>query len=353
MKKVISIISMMALVMLLFTACSSSNVAVTVGDQEVPVGEAIFVLRELEAMYEQQYGVEIWDQGYEGTTFDEIAKEGAMESITRLYISNDIAKENGIELSEEERANIDALMEQYLAVNTEELLSEDGITIDDVKAVFELNAIGEKLMDTELVGFELDEAELATSLANDPTFQQIEEFGYDGVLEQVTAQHVLVSTVKEDGTDITEEELAVAMATAEEVLAKAEVGVAFDGLVADYTEDPGWTENGGIYTFYRGEMVDAFENAAFSMEIGSIQLVESEYGYHVITKLDHVYPDEAQVESVKEYQDYLVEQYTLAQKQATYDALYSEWKLDYEVTENEKVWAEVLTSHQMNSEVVE
>lgn len=352
MKKVMSII-MMTLAMVLLTACSSGNIAVTVGDENVPVGEAIFVLRELEAMYEQQYGEEIWDQGYEGTTFDEIAKEGAMESITRLYISNDIAKENGIKLTDEEAANIDVLMEQYLAINTEEMLSTDGVSLENVKTVFELNAIGEKLMDTELVGFELDEAELATSLANDPTFQQIEEFGIDGVLEQVTAQHVLISTVHEDGTAFTEEELALAMSTADEVFTKAQAGEAFDGLVADYTEDPGWTDNGGVYTFYRGEMVEAFENTSFAMEIGDIELVESDYGYHVITKLEHVYPDEAQVESVKEYQDYLVDQYTLAQKQATYDALYLEWKLDYEISTNEKVWADVMTSHQLATEGVE
>ena len=348
-----SIISMMALVMVLFTACSNGSVAVTVGDQEVPVGQATFVLRELEAMYEQQYGVEIWDQGYEGTTFDEIAKEGAMESITRLYISNDVAEANGIVLTEEEKATIDVLIDQYLSVNTEEMLNEDGISIDDVRAVFELNAIGEKLMDTELVGFELDEAELATSLANDTTYQQIEKFGYEGVLEQVTAQHVLISTVKEDGTELDEEALAVAKATAEEVLMKAQAGEDFDSLVETYTQDPGVAENGGIYTFYRGEMVAAFEDAAFAMEVGDIELVESEYGYHIITKLDQVFPDDAQVESVKDYQDYLIDQYTLAQKQETYDGLYTEWKLAYEVNENEKVWSEVMTSNQLQTNGVE
>jgi len=350
MKKLIAVLMIGLLSVGLLTACSNGGAVLTIGDQEVSVGEATFVLRELEAMYEQQYGPDIWSQGVEGSTFDQIAKEAAIESITRLYISKDIAENSKIELSDEESAAIDTTMEEYLAINPEESLKEDGITLEDVKNIFMLNAIGEKLMDEELVGFEVDQALLDESLANDMTYQQIEAFGVDGVLEQVTAQHVLISTVSDDGSDLDDEAKAAALVTAEEVLAKAKDGVAFDGLVADYSQEPGWTSNGGIYTFYRGEMVTEFEDAAFSMEIGDIQMVESQFGYHIILKIDHTYPDDEQIQNVEDYKGYLVDQYTMSQKQAEYDKLYDEWKKNYDITVDDKIWGDVKTGYELSQE---
>lgn len=349
MKKIMSILMIAVVSLGLLSACGSAGSTVlTIGDEEVSLGEATFVLRELETMYEQQYGAEIWAQGVEGVTFDQIAKDGAMESLTRLYISKNVAKENAIELSADEEAEITAMMDEYLVITSEDVLKEDGISLDNVKNVFMLNALGEKLMDTQLVGFEVDEALLDEALANDMTYQQIEQFGVDGILEQVTAQHVLISTVDEEGNDYTDEQKAEALAKAEEVLQKAKDGSAFDGLVADYTEDPGWTENGGVYTFYRGEMVAAFEEAAFSMEVGDIQMVESDFGYHIIVKQDHIFPDESQVQNVKDYQAYLVDQYTMTQKQEEYDKLYDEWKQNYDIKLDEKIWDKVETTYQKN-----
>lgn len=44
-------------------------------------------------------------------------------------------------------------------------------------------------------------------------------------------------------------------------------------------------DNGFEYTFTYGEMVEAFENAAFEMEVDEVRLVETEYGYHIVKKL--------------------------------------------------------------------
>lgn len=349
MKKILSTLMIAVVSLGLLSACASNDTTViTIGEEAVPVGEATFVLRELETMYEQQYGPEIWAQGIEGVTFDQIAKDGAMESLTRLYISKNVAEENAITLDADEEAEITAMMDAYLVTTSEDVLKEDGISVDDVKNIFMLNALGEKLMATQLVGFEVDEALLDEALANDMTYQQIEQFGVDGILEQVTAQHVLISIVGEDGTDLTDEEKAAALTTAEEVFQKAKDGVAFDGLVADYSDDPAWIENGGIYTFYRGEMAAAFEEAAFSMEIGDIEMVESQFGYHILLKQDHIYPDDSQVQNVKDYQAYLVEQYTMTQRQEEYDKLYDEWRQNYDINLDEQVWDKIETTYEMN-----
>ena len=40
------------------------------------------------------------------------------------------------------------------------------------------------------------------------------------------------------------------------------------------------------YVFSKGEMIDAFETAAYSLKIGEISKpVKSEYGYHIVKRL--------------------------------------------------------------------
>ncbi len=336
---------MMALVIM--TGCGKNSTVLTISGQEVPLGEAVFILRELETMYENQYGPQIWQSGYEGQTFDEIAKQGAIDSITRLYITNMIAADKGIVLTAEEEQEIDVLKEEYLAQVSEEALSDDGISITDLRNIFVYNAIGEKLMNEELVDFVVDEATLEAALAADQSYQQIQKYGYEGVLEQVTAQHILISIVNEDRSEKTDDEKAKALETAELVLSKVNNGEDFESLVAEYTEDPGSVENGGTYTFYKGEMAAEFEEAAFNMEIDQVSgLVETQFGYHIIKKLDHIAPEEEDVKNVMEYEGFLVEQYKLMQKQVEYDSLFEVWKESYEVELNEKAWEKVQTTNQ-------
>ncbi|PKM65727.1 MAG: hypothetical protein CVU95_14165 [Firmicutes bacterium HGW-Firmicutes-2] len=341
MKRIISLVVASILILSLITGCASGDSVMTVNGESVPVGEATFVLRELEAMYESQYGPTIWEQGYEGKTFDEIAKEAALDSLSRLHISALIAKERGIELTDEEMATIDTRIDEYLLTKSEEVLKEDGISLENVKMIFVNNALGEKLMDLELEGFIVNEEELTLSLQSDLSYQQILKYGYDGVLEQVQAQHILIANKNEDGTD-----KEGALELAQEVLAKVTAGDDFTELVETYSEDPGKIENNGIYTFYQGEMVPEFDAAAFSMENGEISdLVVSDFGYHIIKKMDHIYPSEEEIMSVKEYEGYIKDQYARNQKQGEFDQLFEVWKEEYTVDINQKVWDKVVTTN--------
>ena len=106
-------------------------------------------------------------------------------------------------------------------------------------------------------------------------------------------------------------------------------------------------------TFRKGEMVPEFEDVAYTMEVGDFELVESDYGYHIINKLAHIMPEDAEVQMVEQYTETMVEQYTVLQKQEAYNDIYSQWILDYEVVVNDKVWGEVMTSYQMADDGVE
>jgi parvulin-like peptidyl-prolyl isomerase len=78
---------------------------------------------------------------------------------------------------------------------------------------------------------------------------------------------------------------------AQEILDRAKGGEDFATLANEYSEDPGNTDpktkekKGGLYADTpKGRMVPAFEQAALALEPGQIapELVETDYGYHII-----------------------------------------------------------------------
>jgi parvulin-like peptidyl-prolyl isomerase len=74
----------------------------------------------------------------------------------------------------------------------------------------------------------------------------------------------------------------------EEILAKAKSGEDFAELAKQHSEDPGSKGKGGLYeNVQRGQMVKPFEEAAFSVPVGEISdIIETQYGYHILTVLD-------------------------------------------------------------------
>ena len=72
---------------------------------------------------------------------------------------------------------------------------------------------------------------------------------------------------------------------AEQVLARAKAGEDFAKLAAEFSDDPGSKDKGGLYeNVTKGQFVPQFELAANNLQPGQIadKLVESQYGYHII-----------------------------------------------------------------------
>jgi len=111
-----------------------------------------------------------------------------------------------------------------------------------------------------------------------------------------TVRHILFMTRGKS-----EEEKAAVREKAQEVLEMAKAGEDFAELAKEYSEDPGSKEKGGLYeSFPKGRMVKSFEEAAFNLPIGSISdLVETQYGYHIIKVIDRQ-KEEKPYEEVKD-----------------------------------------------------
>ena len=86
--------------------------------------------------------------------------------------------------------------------------------------------------------------------------------------EQVTAAHILVATKDE----------------AISIIDSLESGANFAELAKSKSTGPSGPNGGSLGTFGRGQMVPAFENAAFTLKIGKFtkKPVQTQFGWHVI-----------------------------------------------------------------------
>jgi len=156
------------------------------------------------------------------------------------------------------------------------LLSEMGLTESDVQKQISRGMAIQQLIDKE-VGDKIkigDEEVKSYYDANPQLFQQP---------EQVQASHILV---KVDAT-ATQAQKDEARKKIESVQKKAQKGEDFATLAKTYSEGPSGPQGGDLGYFRRGQMVKPFEEAAFNLKPNETSdIVETQFGYHLIKVVD-------------------------------------------------------------------
>jgi peptidyl-prolyl cis-trans isomerase D len=116
--------------------------------------------------------------------------------------------------------------------------------------------------------------------------------------EERRASHILIPVPK-SASDADRQK---AKAKIEELLASVKKAPdTFAEVARKNSQDPGSAPNGGDLDFFsRGAMVKPFEDAAFSMKKGDVSdVVESEFGYHIIKLTDVKSPKQRTFEEMK------------------------------------------------------
>jgi hypothetical protein len=114
-------------------------------------------------------------------------------------------------------------------------------------------------------------------------------FEVDRPGEEISARHILFAYP----AGVTQPQRDSIRAAAQGVLDLVRGGGNFAALAREHSADAGSGASGGdLGTFGRGMMVPAFEEAAFALEVGAVSdLVETEYGLHIIRVDDRRLPD--------------------------------------------------------------
>jgi peptidyl-prolyl cis-trans isomerase C len=129
---------------------------------------------------------------------------------------------------------------------------------------------------------------------------------------QIRASHILI---KPDTSDPNVEPAlakAAARTKAEELLKQIKDGADFAELAKANSSCPSSVRGGDLGFFSKGQMVPAFEEAAFALGVGQVSdIVETNFGYHIIKITDK---KDAGTKTFEEVKDNLVEMLT-AKKQ--------------------------------------
>jgi parvulin-like peptidyl-prolyl isomerase len=132
---------------------------------------------------------------------------------------------------------------------------------------------------------------LAKRIADDTHFTELDLRGYydshKNEFEEAQGSHILIrfkgSTVplKPNEKDLTDEE---ALAKAQDLRKKILAGADFAELAKTESDDAGSGAKGGdLGTFKHGQMVPAFDQAAFSIPVGEVsEPIKTQFGYHLI-----------------------------------------------------------------------
>ncbi len=115
--------------------------------------------------------------------------------------------------------------------------------------------------------------------------------------ESVAASHILLGFEPSDQ----ETEKETKKNQAEEIRKQLVEGADFGELAKEHSSCPSSAQGGSLGEFGRGQMVPPFENAAFELKPGEVsEVVETQFGYHVITVTKHDTGETPTFEDAKE-----------------------------------------------------
>jgi len=101
-----------------------------------------------------------------------------------------------------------------------------------------------------------------------------------GTKEEARARHILLSKSSEPDVD-------VLLSRADSIKRVIQRKDNFDEMVTQFSEDPGSKDKGGVYEWFdRQRMVPEFTEASFDNPIGSLNVVETTYGVHIVEPLE-------------------------------------------------------------------
>ena len=193
----------------------------------------------------------------------------------------------------------DAEIDARLAQMKQQFPTEDAFT----KALADRNMTVDRLRtDTknDMVISKMMEAEVSTTPgASDAEAKDFYEKNPDKFKqsEQVRASHILIK-VDETADAATKKK---AHDKAEAVLKRARTGEDFAKLAKENSADGSAAQGGDLNYFGRGQMVPAFDQAAFSLKTGQISdIVTTQFGYHIIKVTDHKDPQTVPLDQVAE-----------------------------------------------------
>lgn len=302
-----------AMAVVIVTGCSAGVVA-TVNGEKITSGDLSQRVSEAKANYEQQ-GIDF--SGDKGKTFMDSLQKDTLDQMISSKLMLQEAKKLGKLTPEQVQEKIKPLKEQFPSEEEyKKFLSQIKMSEEDAAYILNLqdNVTKEVTPATE--------ADIKKYYEDNK-----EQFNKP---EQLQVRHILFFVNEGDKNYPVKHTDAEAKKMAEDVITQLKQGKDFAELAKEKSEDSGTKDNGGLYTFGKGDAVKEFTDAAYALKAGEYTQtpVKTEYGYHVI-KMEKLIP--AKVSSFDEVKDKISEQISEQAKQAKFSQFMQDVKAKAEI----------------------
>ena len=345
----------------LLTGCSSSTdkTVAKMGDTEITLGEAEFMLRYnqaktqgyLGAMFGGETNVFLQDLTGNGQAYGETVKESVMNDLKEMTILEQHMSDYNVELTEDEKSAIEEAAKEFMAANDKDVLKEMAATEETVTRILTLYTIQSKMetaieadVDTEVsddeaaqksiqyVYFTIPETESETEDATDADSEGAGEATTETESEE--ASEAASENETEEATEAETEESAEkkeTRETAQSVIDAVLGGETLEDAVKAVDENKSVTD----YSYGADEDVlnENLKNVADTLSDGEIaaEPVEGENGFYVeqmVSTFDRESTDQKKEEIVKD------------RKKELYDSVLADWEPEsFDI--DEKVWGTV------------
>jgi foldase protein PrsA len=276
------------------------NTVATAGDYKISRDEYIFFHTQVLNSYYMNYNTnrlsmdEFLKQDLGGgITVQSAAIASATQQVHDYAVYYDLARKNGVSLTQEEINNMITSLRNMM----EEPANQYGVSINTISKanyglpfrkvvkIYEKVFLGDKYANQTVQNKEFTEEE----------YQSYYEENKD-LFDRVTARHILLK-INEGDSEVKIQGL---QKKAEDILQSIKDGEAdFEAMVEEYSEDTASVPDGGKFTFRKNQMVEEFEKFCFENEPGTIDIVRTEYGFHIIEVMEHLFGYEANKDIVK------------------------------------------------------
>lgn len=269
---------------------AGEEVLVKLGTAEITANDYLYWLQRSISDYLEPFGGQMttlpWDtEMSDGLTFGQYMLDNALDAAALHCMLRELARQENLTPDPDVATQVD---KQYAAMVVQAGSDESRV----------IHTLWTQMLSRELLTTLNENTELFSQLAelyygensgHYPTDAEVN--AYLDEVGRYKAKHILLATIDLDTREpLDEATVAQKKAQAEDFLAQlraAEDPIAlFDDLMNEHSEDSGLATNPDGYTTAKGEMVAPFEEAALALKAGEIsEVVESDFGYHIILRL--------------------------------------------------------------------
>ena len=248
---------------LVFTTGFGKNEVFRIGSASCTVPEIMVYLTTTQNQYESVYGEEVWNVSKDGVTLEENVKETVLAKIAQIKTMYLLAEEKQVVLEEAEKEKVGQAAGVYFASLSDREKELMGVDEAVIQKLYSEYALANKVYSYII--------------------QDVNPEISDDEARTIVVQHILLRTSTVDGagnradynTDLKQAVYEKACGIREQAVSGEQD---FMDLASKYSEDSTIT-----YSFGKGEMDTAFEEAAFRLETDEISpVVETKAGYHII-----------------------------------------------------------------------